>query len=58
MQISKKDLNDLIIAVINITVNNTESSTNGYGVKVNYRKVYKESKKAIKTAVKSKKQNY
>lgn len=53
MQISKKDLNDLVIAVINITVNNTESNTNGYGIKVNYNKVYKESKKAIKTAVKS-----
>jgi hypothetical protein len=53
MQISKKDLNDLVITVINITVNNTESNTNGYGIKVNYNKVYKESKKAIKTAVKS-----
>ena len=55
MEISKKDLNDLIIRVINITVDNTESNTNGYGVKVNYDKIYNNAKKAIKTALKPKK---
>ena len=53
MQISKKDLNALVNAVINVTVNNTESNTNGYGIKVDYAKIYRESKKEIKTAVKS-----
>jgi hypothetical protein len=41
MQLSKKELHELLIQTINETVNNTQSNTNGYGITVDYQTIYK-----------------